>query len=80
MNIETRNRDELRAYFVKNAIPTESNFRELIEAGLNQKDDGIAKLPDKPLSIEASGSQKEAINFYESFEADSSRRGVILRV
>jgi hypothetical protein len=70
MNIDKKNRAELKAYFVKNAIPTESNFAELIEAALNQKDDGIVKLPGDPLSIEASGdatSQKKAINFYEGF-------------
>lgn len=69
MNIDKRNRTELKAYFVKNAIPTESNFADQIDAMLNQKDDGIAKLPGDPLSIEASADtpQKKVINFYESF-------------
>ena len=43
MDIDKRNRTELKAYFVKNAIPTQSNFAELIDAMLNQKDDGIVK-------------------------------------
>ena len=37
---------------------------------LNQKDDGLVKLPGNPLSIEAAGdntSQKKAINFYQNF-------------
>lgn len=70
MQIDKRNRAELKQYFVKNAIPTESNFAELIDAMMSQKDDGIAKLPNDPLSIEASGddtSQKKAIHFYKSF-------------
>jgi hypothetical protein len=65
-----RNRTDLKSYFVKNAIPTASNFADLIEGMLNQKDDGIIKLPGDPLSIEASGddtSLKKTINFYRNF-------------
>ncbi len=63
-------RTALKSYFVKNAIPTASNFADLIEGALNQKEDGIAKLPGEPLSIQAEGdatSQKKAINFYSHF-------------
>jgi len=70
MDVNTRNRTELKSYFVKNSIPTESNFAELIDGMLNQKDDGLVKLPDNPLSIEASGdetSERKLINFYRNF-------------
>jgi hypothetical protein len=70
MDVKTRNRIELKSYFVKNSIPTQSNFEELIEGMLNQKEDGLVKLPGNPLSIEAAGdaaSAKEAINFYRNF-------------
>jgi hypothetical protein len=70
MDINKRNRTELKSYFVKNAIPTESNFADLIEGALNQKDDGIVKLPGDPLCIEASGdatSLKKCVNFYRNF-------------
>ncbi|HZI10644.1 MAG TPA: tail fiber domain-containing protein [Myxococcus sp.] len=70
MQIGRRSRSELKQYFVKNAIPTESNFAELIDGMLNQKEDGIARLPNDALSIEAAGddtSQKKAIHFYNSF-------------
>ena len=73
MELNTRGRTELKSYFVKNAIPTESNFVDFIDAVLNLKDDGIVKPPGNPLSIEASGddaSQKKAINFYRSFADD----------
>ena len=79
MDIDKRNRTELKAYFVKNAIPTESNFAELIDGMLNQKDDGIVKPAGNPLSIEASGdatSQKKAINFYDSL-ADANPSWVV---
>ena len=44
MKIDRPGRDTLKSYFVKNAVPTASNFEDLIGAGLNQRDDGIARL------------------------------------
>lgn len=69
MEINKRNRTELKSYFVRNAIPTESNFAELVDAMLNQKDDGIVKMAGDPLSIEAAGgdTSKKVINFYQNF-------------
>jgi hypothetical protein len=69
--INTKSRTDLKAYFVKNSIPTESNFADLINGLLNQKDDGVVKLANTPLSIEAVGagdaaSEKGALNFYQS--------------
>jgi hypothetical protein len=65
--LTTRSRGDLKTFFVKNAIPTESNFADLIDGMLNQQDDGIAKLPNDALMIVAAGdatSQKKAIHFY----------------
>ena len=70
MQINKRNRGELKAYFAKNAVPTENQFADLIDGALVQKDDGVAKLPGTPLSIEASGddtSQKDVLALYNSF-------------
>lgn len=70
INDSIKNRTDLKSYFVKNAIPTESNFAELIESGLNQREDGLVKFAGAPLSVEASGdasSQKKAINLYADF-------------
>ena len=70
MDIRKSDRPTLKSYFVKNAVPTEANFADLIEGILNQKEDGIAKLPGEPLSIQADGtdaSQKKTINFYKDF-------------
>lgn len=71
MDINKKNRSDLKSYFVKNSIPTESNFAELIEGMLNQKDDGIVKLSGDPLSIEAAGDLaglQKVINFYAKFQ------------
>jgi hypothetical protein len=70
MDLKKADRSTLKSYFVKNAIPTESNFADLIDALINQKDDGLTKLAGEPLSVQADGedaSQKKAINFYRSF-------------
>ena len=70
MDIKKLDRKALKSFFVKNAIPTEGNFKDLIDGMINQKDDGIVKLPDEPLSLQADGSansQKKVINFYGSF-------------
>lgn len=44
-------RQQIKSRFVRNAIPTEKDFDDLIEAGLNQADDGLFKLPNEPLSL-----------------------------
>ncbi len=72
MNIDKKDRAQLKKYFVKNSIPKESEFAELIDGMLNQKDDGIAKpSATDPLSIQATtdaaGVQK-VINFYTDFK------------
>jgi hypothetical protein len=70
MNVNKRSRGELKGYFQKNDIPTESNFAELIDGMLNQKDDGLVRMPGDPLSIEAAAAAagpKKLLNFYDSF-------------
>lgn len=69
MNIDEakKSRAALKSYFVKNAIPTEQQFAQLIDSVLNQRDDGLVKGSGDPLSIEAAGddtSFKKALNFY----------------
>ncbi|MEZ4382396.1 MAG: hypothetical protein R3A79_13680 [Nannocystaceae bacterium] len=70
MEIKKRNRAELKSYFVKNAIPTENNFADLIDATIVQASDGVAKPAGEPLSVEAVGddtSRKQVLNFYGAF-------------
>ncbi|MGJ5179585.1 hypothetical protein ACQR16_14965 [Bradyrhizobium oligotrophicum] len=67
MNIDDnkKSRATLKSYFVKNAIPTEQQFSQLIDSLLNQRDDGVIKPGSgEPLSIEAVGDFEKAINFY----------------
>lgn len=67
MDVNKKSRAELKRFFVKNALPTESNFADLIDAALNQRDDGLAKPVGEALSVEAAGTTKAALRAYESF-------------
>ena len=69
MNVDDgkKSRAVLKSYFVKNAIPTEQQFAQLMDSVLNERDDGLVKVAGDPLSIEAAGddtSFKKALNFY----------------
>ncbi len=75
MEIDKRSRAQLKAYFTRNAIPSEGNFGDLIDAALNQKDDGVAKVEGSPLSVEAVGddaSEKSVLALYRSFADDNA--------
>ncbi|HLP54716.1 MAG TPA: hypothetical protein VK151_06795 [Fluviicola sp.] len=62
-----KDRTQLKSYFRSNAAPTEQNFKDFIDAGLNQKEDGIAKIQDGPLAIESTGTSQELLHFYAKF-------------
>ena len=53
-----KNRTDLKSFFVKNAIPTEGNFADLIDSQLNQAVDGVFKMEGEPLSIVAATSRR----------------------
>lgn len=49
------NRSTLKSYFVKNAIPTQNNFEDLVESSINFEDDRIAPpTGEEPLRIASS--------------------------
>ncbi len=58
-----RTRAELKGFFKKNQIPTQANFEDLIDSALSLNDDGIAKLPNDPLTIQATGPQETLLRF-----------------
>ena len=65
-----RDRNTLKGFFTKGAIPSQENFADLIDSAINQNDDGITKLPTDPLRINASGPGDTVLNFYQK-AADS---------
>jgi hypothetical protein len=70
MATNTKTRTELKQFFVKNAIPTQGNFADLIDAQLNQAEDGVFKQPDQPLGVVAVvGEQRRALQLYSAYPA-----------
>lgn len=67
MNNDKKDRTQLKSYFKSNAAPTEQNFRDFIDSVLNQKEDGIAKMPDGPIAVQSSGQSEELLHFYRNF-------------
>lgn len=68
MNIEKKDRTQLKNYFRSNAAPTEQNFKDFIDANLNQKEDGIAKIPDGPIAVQSATASEELLHFYKDFK------------
>ncbi|MEB3319133.1 MAG: hypothetical protein VKO39_13470, partial [Cyanobacteriota bacterium] len=60
----TKSRQELRSRFVRNAIPTEADFADLIAASLNLADDGLLKLPDQPFSLVRQKSDQPVLRLF----------------
>jgi hypothetical protein len=66
----SKTRAELKQYFVKNAIPTEGNFADLIDSPLNQSDDGLFKQPGQPLAVVSTGGdQQRVLQLYAAYPA-----------
>ncbi|MBW1297069.1 phage baseplate protein [Aquimarina litoralis] len=81
MEINKRNRTELKEYFKINDKPTQEEFADFIEAGLNQAEDGIAKVQGNPLSVQAEGERigaQEVLDLYESFADDNPQWSINL--
>jgi hypothetical protein len=63
-----KNRTDLKSYFVKNAIPTEGNFADLIDSQINQTQDGVFKPDGEPLSVVAAApDQKRVLRLYSTY-------------
>ncbi len=68
--MSNKNRTELKAYFVKNAIPTEANFIDLIDSQLNQTEDGLFKMSGEALAVvSAGGDQKRVLRLFANYPA-----------
>jgi len=81
MEINKKNRTELKEYFRINDKPTQEEFADFIEAGLNQVEDNIAKIQGNPLSIQAEGERvgtQEVLDLYENFTDDNPQWSVNL--
>jgi len=67
--MSNNNRETLKGFFKANCVPTAGQFAALIDGMLNQKDDGLFKLNDGPLSIRAVGEAKQAQTLFSLLES-----------
>jgi|GEM_PF-6490742 len=73
MEINKKNRTELKNYFLANKIPTQKHFEDFVESSLNQAEDGIAKVQGSPIALQAEGDAagtQEVLNLFSDFADD----------
>jgi len=68
----TESRQALKYRFVRTAIPTQADLAYLIDASLNQADDGLLKLPNEPLGLVCQQPDKTVLQFYDAPDAAGS--------
>jgi len=57
-------REELKKLFRNGKLPSEKDFSELIDSGVNKLDDGFVKDDDQGLVIASTGESKKFISFF----------------
>jgi hypothetical protein len=68
-----KTRQEIKANFLRDVIPTDSGFSDLLNGHLNQAEDGVIKPPDQALSIVRKNPTQPVVRFFgDSMHADFS--------
>lgn len=70
-----RSRLELKSFFKKGAIPTESQFADLIDNVLLQREDAVVKTGNDPLNLRAVGPEDAALLFSTSAASGDREAG-----
>jgi hypothetical protein len=60
-----QDRTTLRSYFRDGALPTAEHFRDLIDSGVNQVEDGFSKSPTDGLMLTSVGSSLRLMSLYQ---------------
>ena len=61
-----RNRITLKHFFRRGGLPTENQFRDLIDSTLNMVDEGFDKSPENGLEISPLGDKPSLLSFFKS--------------
>jgi len=64
-----KNRNTLKRYFRKGALPSEDQFHDLIDSTLNPIDEGFDKTPKNGFEISLLGEHERLISFFKSAAA-----------
>lgn len=60
-----RNRETLKNFFKKGALPSEEQFADLIDSTLNMTDEGLSKSPQNGLEITSQGNHETLATFFQ---------------
>lgn len=74
MEINKRNRTELKHFFKVNDKPTQEEFADFIDASINQAEDGIVKVEGDPLAIQAEGESVGSLGVLDVFNSFSDEK------
>ena len=64
-----KDRTTLKAYFRDGALPTAEHYRDLIDSGVNQIDDGYSKTASDGLRLTSVGGSQRVLSLYESLSS-----------
>ncbi|WP_296426459.1 hypothetical protein [Yoonia sp.] len=64
-----KDRTTLKAFFRDGALPTAEHYRDLIDSGVNQIEDGFSKTPTDGLRLTSVGGSVRMISLYEGLSA-----------
>ena len=68
-----KDRKTLKNYFKKGFVPSEANFENLIDSGINKIDDGFSKTSKDGLMISGIEGSDKLLSFYESIEDEEAQ-------
>lgn len=71
-----QDRTTLKSFFRNGALPTAEHYRDLIDSGINQVDDGFSKTPAEGLRLHSAGSALRLMSLYQG--AGASRPSWVL--
>src|SRR6185436_20000712 len=66
-----RNRITLKHFFRRGGLPTENQFRDLIDSTLNMVDEGFGKSPENGLEISPLGDKPSLVSFFRNEDSAS---------
>lgn len=73
MSNPTKDRNYLKSRFETNNVPSEQDYADLIDAAVNQSDDGVYKMSGDPLTIDAGVNgdpRKRVLQFNQDYHQD----------
>jgi hypothetical protein len=65
-----RNRDTLKNFFKKGALPSEDQFGDLIDSTVNMVDEGFSKTPQNGLEIASLGEHDTLVSFFQGSDSE----------